>query len=414
MKKKIPVGIDDFSEIIKQNFYYVDKTGMIKELLEWPCMVQIITRPPHFGRSVNISMLRYFFEIGTDKSLFDGLAISKESELCEKHMGKYPVIAMSFKSVKGSNYEETMECIRGVIINEAKRFSYLLDGSNLHDMDKDRLIALMEGRGIVNCGIYDLSRILNEYYNKRVIILIDDYDKPLQIAYENGYYKEMVDFLNNMFGWALKGNPAAHYGLLMGSMCLSIESMWDSFNNYIASSANENFCDRWFGFTDSEIRKMLDDYGLEAFYDTTKEWYGGYKFGRENVFCSRDVINWCNQLVNTEEHTPQNYWIDCDGTDIVRELAKVEYSSTCYEVGRLLNGRNNRSVLIRNLSYRHIIDCPETMINCLYAFGYLTHKEYYGGASYKLCIPNKEIRDALIAKADEETRELWDDDFIEK
>ncbi len=399
--RRMPIGIDDFEEILSQNFYYVDKTGMIKELLENWGKVNLFTRPRRFGKSMNMSMLKYFFEIGSDRSLFDGLDISKESALCDKHMGQYPVISVSLKQVSGGSYERAEANIRNIISIESQRFEFLLESSRLTDEDKARLRELRLGNGLIDSSLYHLSLMLHKHYGKKVIILIDEYDAPLQKAYENGYYDDMVKLIRQLFGYALKSNESLFFSVLTGCMRVSKESIFSDLNNPIIHSISDELFDEWFGFTDAEVTQMLDDLGLSEYYDLTREWYDGYLFGKQNVYCPWDVINWCSQLMSTSDRIPKNFWVNSGGTDIIRQFADIADSTTRDQIGDLIEGRSVRKKLTPDLTYRDMMSKPENVWSLLYTAGYLTQSRQYDDGSYDLCIPNREVRNIFITKINE-------------
>ncbi|MCD8049997.1 MAG: ATP-binding protein [Clostridia bacterium] len=399
--KQMPIGIDNFAELIRKNFYYVDKTGMIKELLGNWGKVNLFTRPRRFGKSINMSMLKYFFEIGTDKSLFDGLEISKETELCEKHMGVYPVISVSLKQVAGETYDEAKNNLWDVISEEAIRLSYLMQSNKLREWDKNRLLEIINRTNGLDASLKTLSRLLNKHYGKEVIILIDEYDAPLQKAYENGYYDEMVKLIRQLFGYALKSNESLYFAVLTGCMRVSKESIFSDLNNTVIHSISDKQFDEWFGFTDGEVRQMLDEFSLSEYYDITKEWYDGYLFGLQNVYCPWDVINWCNQLMKTPDRIPQNFWVNSGGTDIIRGFAEIADSTTRDEIGELIEGKAVRKKLAPDLTYREMMEKPANVWSLLYTSGYLTARKRYDDGSYELCIPNREVKNIFITKINE-------------
>ncbi len=412
--KRMPIGIDDFAKLLTNDFYYIDKTGVIKELLENWGEVNLFTRPRRFGKSMNMSMLKYFFEIDTDKSLFDGLEISKNTALCEEHMGQYPVIAVSLKQVSGGSYERAEANIRNIISIEAQRFPFLLESDKLTEEDKARLRELRLGRGLLDDSIYNLSRMLHKHYGKKVIILIDEYDAPLQKAYENGYYDDMVKLIRQLFGYALKSNESLFFSVLTGCMRVSKESIFSDLNNPIIHSISDERFDEWFGFTDAEVVGMLDNLGLGEYYDLTKEWYDGYLFGKQNVYCPWDVINWCSQLLNTTDRIPQNFWVNSGGTDIIRQFAEIADSSTRDQIGDLIEGRSVRKHLAPDLTYRDMMSKPENVWSLLYTAGYLTQCGRHDDGSYDLCIPNREVKNIFVTKIDEwfKARVLDDSDGL--
>ncbi len=397
-KKKMPIGIEDFAEIITQGFYYVDKTGMIKELLSNWGKVNLFTRPRRFGKSINMSMLKYFFEIGTDKSLFEGLVISKETELCEKYMGQHPVISITLKQVTGSTFAAAVQNLWEQIMAFADNFNFLIESDRLSARDKRNLQKLCDGSGNLDASLKQMSEILFKHYGKKVIILIDEYDAPLQKAYENNYYDDMVELIRQIFGYALKTNDSLFFSVLTGCMRISKESIFSDLNNPKIHSISDERFDEWFGFTDEETVRMLNELDLAEHYEVTKEWYDGYRFGDQDVYCPWDVINWCDQLLNTSDRIPQNFWVNSGSTDIIRQFAEQADSITRDQIGALIEGRTVRMNLAQNLTYRDMMDQPENIWSILYTTGYLTHRTRYEDASYDLCIPNREVKNIFIMK----------------
>ncbi len=399
--KRMPIGIDNFEKLRENNFYYVDKTGLIKELLENWGEVNLFTRPRRFGKSMNMSMLKYFFGIGTNTSLFDGLEISKETELCDKYMGKYPVISVSLKQVSGNSYERAEANLRNIISIEARRFPELLKSEKLDEEDISILKSLRRGEGLIDYSLYNLSRMLHTHYGKKVIILIDEYDAPLQRAYEKNYYDEKVTLNPQLLGYPLKSNESLFFSGLTGCMRVSKESIFSDLNNPAIHSISDKQFDEWFGFTDEEVRQMLDELSLTEYYDITKEWYDGYLFGLQSVYCPWDVINWCNQLMNTPDRIPKNYWVNSGSTDIIRDFAEIADGTTRDEIGDLIEGKAVRKFLTPDLTYRDMMDKPENVWSVLYTAGYLTTRRQYDDGSFDLCIPNREVQNIFVTKINE-------------
>ncbi len=395
-KKKLPIGIEDFAEIITQDFYYVDKTGMIKELLSNWGKVNLFTRPRRFGKSINMSMLRYFFEIGTDKSLFDGLAISEETELCERYMGQFPVISITLKNIDAGNFEASRLMITRVINEEARRFQFLLDSDRLSKQDK-RDFELLFDREMADDTLFSslklLSELLQKHYGHKVIILVDEYDVPLAKANQRGYYKNMVDVIRNIFHAALKTNSNLEFAVLTGCLRVSKESIFTGLNNPKMYTLSEAECDEQFGFTDEEVREMLAYYELSKYYDVTREWYDGYKIGRVNVYNPWDVINWCNQLLTNPNKVPRSYWANSSGNEEVqRFIQKMGNGVTKAQLERLISGETVQKKIEEQLTYDTMYDSVENMWSLLYATGYLTQSETPSGNLVRLTIPNTEVR----------------------
>ena len=391
-KKKMPIGIDDFEKIRREDFYFVDKTGMIKELLDNWGEVNLFVRPRRFGKSINMSMLQRFFEIGTDKSLFDGLEITKEPELCEKYMGQFPVIAISLKQVTGTSFEKAEENVRGIIKREAMRFHCLLDSGRLDEDDRQKLQELRRGEGILDDSLLELSRLLSKHYGKRVIIIIDEYDAPLQKAHENNYYNEMVELIRQIFGYALKSNKSLYFSLLTGCMRVTKESLFSDLNNPTMYTLVDEACDEWFGFTDGEVRTLLDDYNLGEYYDITKEWYDGYRIGVADIYCPWDVINWCRQLLTTSDRMPRNYWSNVSENETIYRFIEKAGDNTRYELEVLSEGDTVDKELSFELTYKDIYSGIDNLWSVLFTTGYLTQRGRNEDGTYRLAIPNRAIR----------------------
>ncbi|MCD8118645.1 MAG: ATP-binding protein [Lachnospiraceae bacterium] len=402
-RKKIPIGVDDFTDFKQQGFYFVDKTGLIKELLGNGGKVNLFARPRRFGKSLNMSMLKCFFEIGTDKSLFDGLEISSEEKLCEEYMGQYPVISLSLKTVHAESQEMAMYELGALIGKEAMRFHFLLDDDRLSKEEKKLYSQLIRVSNKAN-GMFDLpetvitgslntlSMLLHKYYEHKVIILIDEYDVPLAKANERGYYRKMVDIIRNMFDAGLKSNPHLEFAVLTGCLRVSKESIFTGLNNPKIYSMLSGECSRWFGFTDAEVRDMLAYYGLSEYYDVTKEWYDGYRIGEANVYNPWDVINWCSQLLNSPDKSPKLYWANSSGNEeLKRFVRRMGNGVMKAELERLLSGQSVQKQIEEQLTYDTIYDSIENMWSLLYATGYLTADGLPVGDTLRLRIPNLEV-----------------------
>ncbi|MCD7716085.1 MAG: ATP-binding protein [Lachnospiraceae bacterium] len=388
--------MEDFAEIITQDFYYVDKTGMIKELLSNWGKVNLFTRPRRFGKSMNMSMLKFFFEIGTDKSLFDGLAISRETELCKKYMGQYPVIFITLKATEAGNFETSRNLIAMEIRDEAERMSFLARSDKLTVSEKESYNSLLQ-KDIDDETLYrslkTLSGLLQKHYGKKVVILIDEYDVPLAKASKQNYYREMVLLIRNLFEQALKTNSALEFAVLTGCLRVSKESIFTGLNNPKMYTLLEAECDEQFGFTDEEVQEMLAYYGLSEYYDITKEWYDGYKIGRANVYNPWDVINWCNQLLTNPNKVPKSYWANSSGNEEVQKFVqKMGNGVTKTQIERLISGETVQKKIEEQLTYDTMYDSVENMWSLLYATGYLTQSETPSGNMVRLTIPNTEVR----------------------
>mgnify|MGYP002521129156 FL=1 len=403
---KLPVGIDSFEKIRKYDFYYIDKTKLIEQILKNWSEVSLFTRPRRFGKTLNMSMLRSFFEIGTDKSLFDGLYISQNKELCEEHMGKYPVIFLSLKSVEGLKFADARYRIIELIGREAQRFEFLAESDKLSDNEKAQykaLIALDNGKysmddDILVSGIQMLSHLLYKHYGKKTVILIDEYDVPLDKAFQNGYYKEMVSLIRGIFGMALKTNDYLQFAVLTGCLRISKESIFTGLNNFEVLSILNAQYDEAFGFTDGEVKQILDDYNLSDHYSDVKEWYDGYHFGNTDIYCPWDVIRYCKSLCADPTALPEDFWSNSSGNAIVRRLIDRADVQTKNEIERLIAGESVEREISQELTYDELDKSIENLWSVLFTTGYLTHQGRTEDDKYRLVIPNKEIRNLFIKK----------------
>lgn len=404
--KKIPVGIENFQDMRKFNFYYIDKTNLIEQLLDNWSKVTLFTRPRRFGKTLNMSMLRSFFELGTDKSLFDGLYISKNKELCEEHMGKYPVIFFSLKSVEGLKFENARYRIIEMIGREAQRYEFLAKSDKLSENEKAQykaLIALDNGKytmddDILISGIQMLSHLLYKHYGQKTVILIDEYDVPLDKAFENGYYKEMVSLIRGIFGMALKTNDSLQFAVLTGCLRISKESIFTGLNNFEVLSVLNTQYDEAFGFTDGEVKQILEDYNLSDHYPDVKEWYDGYHFGNTDIYCPWDVIRYCKNLCADPVALPEDFWSNSSGNAMVRRFIDKADIRTKNEIERLIAGEDIEKDISQELTYDEIDKSIENLWSVLFTTGYLTHKGCTESGRYRLTIPNKEVRNLFIRK----------------
>lgn len=406
MALKTPVGIDDFKDIRKQGFYYIDKTKLIEQiLLNWG-KVNLFTRPRRFGKTLNMSMLKSFFEIGTDVSLFDGLYISKNKELCNEHMGKYPVIFLTLKGVDGSCFEDARYRLTELIGLEAERFDFLTQSEKLSENEIRRyksIIALHNGMNIMDenqliSSIQVLSQLLCKHFGQKVIILIDEYDVPLDKAFLHGYYNEMVLLIRGLFGQALKSNDSLQFAILTGCLRVSKESIFTGLNNFKVLSIMDTRFDEHFGFTDSEVREMLDYYGLASHLEEIKEWYNGYHFGNVDIYCPWDVINYIDELRFDENASPKDYWSNSSGNAIVRRFIDKADTRTKDEIERLISGGCIEKDISQELTYDELDDSIEHLWSVLFTTGYLTQQGRTQSGRYLLSIPNREIRNLFIKK----------------
>ena len=398
--KKLPMGIEDFKRIRTDNFYYIDKTGLIRDLLKNIAYVTLFTRPRRFGKTLTMSMLRYFFETGSDPSLFDGLEIAKEKELCGQSMGKFPVIAISLKDVTGRNFEKAKSNLRSVIGDEALRFQFLADSTALSDVERRQYGALIElneqkeyamSDDILEKSLTTLSHLLQKHCGTNTVLLIDEYDVPLDKAYQSGYYDEMTDLIRRMFGKALKTNDSLQLAVLTGCLRISKESIFTGLNNFKIITIKDVLYNEYFGFTDAEIREMLAYYDKMDRYDMIKEWYDGYRFGDLEVYCPWDVVSYCHELKMNPNANPQNYWVNTSSNDIIRRFVSMAKQSTRNEIEQLIEGGSIRKKIHQELTYRDLDSKIDNLWSLLYTTGYLTQRGQEENGMTELVIPNREI-----------------------
>lgn len=407
MRKKLPIGIENFEEFSVEDFYYVDKTLFIKELLQNWGKVNLFTRPRRFGKSLNMSMLKCFFEIGRDTALFEGLKIAQEKELCEKYLGKFPVISISLKSVGGLTYKAALAALKNIIGKEAMRFQFLRESAHLSDAEKDsyqRLIKI----GTTSESIYDmtdaalidslktLSQLLEKHYGQKGILLIDEYDVPLDKAFQNGYYDEMVNLIRSLFDNGMKTNDSLYFAVLTGCLRISKESIFTDLNNPKVHTISDVRYDEYFGFTNADVDELLEFYGLSAYKDTIKDWYDGYRFGDRDVYCPWDVINYCDELLADPGAEPENYWANTSGNDLIRRLLKKANQSTRNDVEQLINGGTIIKSIRQELTCREVEDSIDNIWSVLYSTGYLTCRRRVPGKKMELALPNREVRELFI------------------
>lgn len=401
---KLPVGVDRFEEIRREGFYYVDKTSLIAQLLESRGEVNLFTRPRRFGKTLNMTMLRSFFEIGTDETLFDGLAIQKNKKLCEAYLGKYPVVFLSLKGVDGLNFEQAKYRLTELIGMEAERFHFLGESERLTENEKQRyrsLIHLSKGQYTMNTEILTsalqvLSMLLYRHYGRQTIILIDEYDVPLDKAFQHGYYREMVSLIRGIFGQALKTNEFLKFAVLTGCLRISKESIFTGLNNFKVLSITDPRFDEQFGFTDEEVKKLLQAYQLEEHLEETKQWYDGYHFGDADVYCPWDVINHVDRLLAEPNAEPQSYWINSSGNDLVKRFIDKADKTTRDEIERLIAGEAIEKQIRSELTYDEIGSSIDQMWSVLFTTGYLTQVGKVERDVYRLVIPNHEVREVYI------------------
>lgn len=398
---KLPVGIDNFEKIRRDGFYYVDKTSLIEQLLNNWGEVNLFTRPRRFGKTLNMSMLKCFFEIGTDQSLFDGLYISKNKALCDAYMGKYPVISISLKGVNADSYENARSLLKRIVMEEAKMHRIIMSGNRLDDIDKAEYMSLVTGEMGEDTLVYSmktLTALLEKYYEKKVIVLIDEYDVPLAKANENGYYDQMVLLVRNLFENVLKTNSSLKFAVLTGCLRVAKESIFTGLNNFKTNSILDAEYDETFGFVDDEVKEMLHYYGQDTHYETVKEWYDGYRFGNADVYCPWDVINYCDAHRRNPMLPPENYWTNTSGNDVLKhfiESAGAAKGLAKTDLERLVNGEIVEKDIREDLTYNELYASMDNLWSTLFMAGYLTHKGRVDTKRFRLAVPNREIRNII-------------------
>ncbi len=400
-KANLPIGIEDYGRIRRDGFYYVDKTRLIQDLLEHISYVNLFTRPRRFGKTLNMSMLKYFFEIGSDSTLFDGLEISGERELCKKYMGKFPVISISLKESGGENFDAAKGILRSIIGDEAVRFPFLADSDKLTAIERQQYKKLVEldDRGeyamsdeLLSKSLLMLSRFLQKHYGQSVIILIDEYDVPLDKAYQTGYYDAMVNMIRSLFGRALKTNSSLYFAVLTGCMRVTKESIFTGLNNFNVYTVKDVQYNEYFGFSDGEVRRMLDYYGFMEKYDVMKAWYDGYRFGEMEIYCPWDVVSYCHALKMNPAAAPQNYWVNTSGNSIIRKFIDKADGTTRDEIELLVGGESISKKIRQELTYRDLDSKIDNLWSILFTTGYLTRGGEDHDGITELVIPNREIR----------------------
>ena len=401
-RKKLPVGIDSFEKLRREDFYYVDKSGLIIDLLNNWGEVNLFTRPRRFGKTLNMSMLKSFFEIGADKALFDGLEISKETALCEAYMGKFPVVFVSLKGVDGLTFEDAYTMLKTIVRTEASRHYYLKTSEKVSTENKQIFEEILSGKyEEMADSLRLLSQMLYQHYDQKAVLLIDEYDVPLDKAFQHGYYKEMVALIRSMFGQALKTNDFLQFAVLTGCLRVSKESIFTGLNNFKVLSITDSRFDEHFGFTDAEVKRLLDDYNLTAHYGETKEWYDGSRFGSVDVYCPWDVINHVDRLCGEPNAEPQAYWINTSGNDLVKRFVDKADKTTQGEIERLIAGEAIEKAVRLELTYNEIDNSIDNLWSVLFTTGYLTQAGKGERSVYKLIIPNREVREVFILQIQE-------------
>ena len=407
--KRLPVGMDDFKEIRKSEFYYIDKTKLIEQVLENWSKVNLFTRPRRFGKTLNMSMLKWFFEIGTDTTFFDGLYISKNQELCEEYMGKYPVVLLSLKSVEGLTFEEARASLCELIAGEVRRFKFLEKSDRLDDDEKNAYHDLIFIQNLketilgtkLKFSLKKISELLYKHYGQKAIILIDEYDVPLDKAFQHGYYREMVTLIRGLFGEAFKTNDFLQFAVLTGCLRISKESIFTGLNNFKVYAANDLRYDEAFGFTNEEVKRLLADYHLEEHFAEVKEWYDGYHFGNADIYCPWDVINYVDDLVFDPQARPKSYWINSSGNELVKRFIDKADTTTRDEIEELIAGYAVEKRIRMDLTYDEIDNTIDNVWSVLFTTGYLTQEGREMDGIYRLIIPNKEVREVFVLQISE-------------
>ena len=403
-KLMLPTGIEDFKEIRTDGYYYVDKTALIEQVLDKRSKVTLFTRPRRFGKTLNISMLRYFFETGTDSKLFNGLHISQNTELCEKYMGKYPVIAISLKGVDADSYTKAKAQIIKIINREARRHRFLLKSENLDSFDKELLTQLLSRQmeeDTITSSLQELTEVLEAHFSKKVVVLIDEYDVPLAKAYENGYYDKMVLLIRNLFGNVLKTNDSLAFAVLTGCLRIAKESIFTGLNNFKVYSITNTEFDETFGFTNEEVRKMLVYYGLDSHFEEVKAWYDGYRFGNADVYCPWDVVNYCEDHKENTNAEIQNYWMNTSGNEVIQHFIDSmndPHMLTKSELELLVSGDTVVKQVDEMITYKELYSNIDNMWSTLFMTGYLTQRGKEPDGRYHLAIPNREICDCMVRR----------------
>ena len=415
--KPLPTGVDDFKKLIDENYYYVDKTLLIKELLDNKGEVNLFTRPRRFGKTLNMSMLQYFFEKTEEDNsyLFKGLKIMNESKEYLDYMGKYPVINLSLKSAKQPTFEMSYKKIREAIADEFKRYSEVLNGNVLFEDEKEDFTNIMLQKADLstyNTSLKLLSKCLKRYYKENVIILIDEYDVTLENAFFEGFYDEMVKFLCSLFESALKTNPSLEFAVITGCLRISKESIFTGMNNLeIVSILNKSY-EEYFGFTNDEITKICKDYDINDKYSEIKEWYDGYVFGDENVYNPWSVVRYVKDVAINGEKYPSPYWSNTSSNSIVKTLIEKADDDTKEEIESLIEGKSIEKPIHEDITYDEVYKSMDNLWNFMFFTGYFKKvsesMSSTGQKFIKLEIPNKEVKYIFITKI-----KSWLDERIE-
>ncbi len=407
-KKMLPIGYENFEKLRKKDFYYADKTGLIRELLHNWSEVTLFTRPRRFGKSLNMSMLAHFFSMDGDKRIFDGLEIAKEADLCAQYMGKYPVIFLSLKDIEGDNYQEAYQVMVNLVLDVASRFDFLADSKHLSQFEKSRYEKLLNDdmrKSTLTGSLKLLSELLEKHFGTKAVLLIDEYDVPLAKAHANGYYGQMSSLMRGLLGSALKTNGSLEFAVLTGCLRISKESIFTGLNNLKIRSITDARFSEYFGFTNGEVQVLLSYYGYPESYATAKRWYNGYRFGNTDVYCPWDVLNFCDSLLDDPNAAPKNYWINTSGNDAVKRFIGMAGHQTRSEIERLVAGESIQKEIHEELTYQDMYDNIDNVWSLLFATGYLTQCGKPDGRVRQLVIPNLEVRDVFVTQIREYFKE---------
>lgn len=399
---RLPVGIDQFEKLREGGYYYVDKTELIEQVIEEGCEVTLFTRPRRFGKTLNMSMLQYFFEIGMDPTLFDGLYIAQNKDLCDAYMGRYPVVSISLKGVDADSYEKARAQLIHIINKEARRHRALLEDEKMDAIDRELFVQFLDRQmedDTITSSLQELTELLEIHFSQKVVVLIDEYDVPLAKAYENGYYDDMVLLLRNMFGNVLKSNDSLAFAVLTGCLRIAKESIFTGLNNFKVYSITDQEFDETFGFTDAEVKAMLQYYGLQDYFDAVREWYDGYRFGKADVYCPWDVVNYCSDHRKNPDVEMKNYWMNTSGNEVIRHFVnsmKEPHMLTKSELEMLVSGDTVTKRVDEMITYKELYASMDNLWSTLFMTGYLTQRGYLGNGYYRLAVPNREICSIII------------------
>lgn len=395
----LPIGIEDFTELRTEGYYYIDKTGFILELLQKRFKVNLITRPRRFGKTLTMSMLADFLDIRKNsKEIFDGLEISKNRDFCAAWMNQWPVLFLSLKNIDSLNFDGALRLLKTAISDLCKKHDYLLENEEVDCDDKNIFSRLKTGimdEAEIKNSLYTIMRMMRAYFGKPVVLFIDEYDVPLARASENGYYAEMLDIIRGMLGISLKTNEFLKLAVITGCLRIAKESIFTGTNNLVSSSILDNRFQEFFGFTEEEVLRLLDDMGIPGQAVQMKEWYDGYCFGNQEIYCPWDVLNFTNALLEHPGAAPKNYWKNTSHNSIIRSFINRADLSVNEKFEKLLDGQSIRERICEDLTYDVLHSSESNLWSVLYLTGYLTKEkicEDVNEQQVSLKIPNEEIK----------------------